>query len=204
MSRQPLVMATRGDFPADTLQGLIDHAKKNPGKLNYASQGVGGGNHLSVLLLEKYAGLRMVHVPFNGSGPAAQAMLQGDVDLFMAPMAEILPHYKAGKLKMLAMGTEQRSQHAPDVPTFRELGYPPEFILTVWFALVGPPDMPPAIVSWLNTNINAALRNPTVAERIRTMGAEPGDLDEKALANFLERERATWAKVAAENNIEKQ
>ena len=172
--------------------------------LNYGSQGVGGGNHLNTLLLEKFAGLQMVHVPFNGSGPAVQAMLQGDVDLFMAPMAEILPHYKAGKLKMLAMGTEQRNPHAPDVPTFRELGYPPEFILTVWFALVGPPDMPPAVVSWLNRNVNAALQDSTVAARIRATGAEPGAMDEKTLANFLDRERSVWAKVAAENGIQKQ
>ena len=204
MSRQPLVMATRGDFPATSLKELIDIAKANPGKLNYASQGVGGGNHLSVLLLEKHTGTHMVHVPFNGAGPATQAMLRGDVDFFMAPMAEILPFYNDGKLKILAVGTEQRSPHAPDVPTFRELGYPAEFILTVWYALVGPPEMPAAISRWLNANINAALQTPFVRDRIRLTSAEPGDLDQPALAAFFARERAVWEKVATENHIEKQ
>ena len=204
MSRQPLVMATRGNFPARTLQELIDYAKANPGKINYASQGIGGGNHLSVLLLEKHTGTRMVHVPFNGAGPATQSMLQGDTDIFMAPMAEILPFYRDGKLKMLAVGTEKRSPHAPDAPTFRELGYPPEFILTVWYALVGPPDMPASISKWLNTNINAALQTALVRDRVGLTGAEPGDLDEATLAAFFARERAVWEKVAADNNIEKQ
>ena len=204
MSRQPLVMATRGNFPANTLQELIDYAKANPGKINYGSQGIGGGNHLSVLLLEKHTGTHMVHVPFNGAGPATQAMLQGDTDLFMAPLAEILPFYSDGKLKILAVGTEQRSPYAPDVPTFRELGYPPEFILTVWYALVGPPDMPPSISKWLNVNINAALRNELVRDRIGLTGAEPGNLDEAALAAFFARVRAVWEKVATENNIQKQ
>ena len=204
MSRQPLVLATRGNFPADSLAGLIDYAKANPGKINYGSQGVGGGNHLSVLLLEKHTGTHMVHVPFNGAGPATQAMLRGDIDLFMSPLAEILPHYNDGKLKLLAVGTEHRSPHAPNVPTFRELGYPPEFILTVWYALVGPPDMPPAISSWLNANINAAMQTKLVSERIRLTGAEPGDLNQQDLATFFNRERAVWEKVATENKIEKQ
>jgi tripartite-type tricarboxylate transporter receptor subunit TctC len=204
LSRQPLVMATRADFPAKSLKELIDYAKANPGKINYGSQGIGGGNHLSVLLLEKHTGTQMVHVPFNGAGPATQSLLRGDTDLFMAPLAEILPFYRDGKLKMLAVGTEKRSPDAPDVPTFRELGYPPEFILTVWYAIVGPPDMPEAISNMLNKTINEALQTPLVRDRIRLTGAEPGDLDRRALAAFFARERAVWEKVATENNIEKQ
>jgi tripartite-type tricarboxylate transporter receptor subunit TctC len=204
ISSQPLVMGVRGDFPAKTMKEFIDYAKANPGKINYGSQGVGGGNHMAVLLLEKFTGTQMVHVPFNGAEPATQALLRGDIDLFMAPLANILPWYKEGKLKMFAVGSQARSPDAPDAPTFRELGYPEDFVLTVWYALVAPPGTPDPIIEWLNTSISEALREPMIASRFRAMGTDPWPSDPAETDRFLARERALWERVAAENNIQKQ
>ncbi len=204
ISSQPLVMGVRGDFPANSMKEFIDYAKTHPGKINYGSQGIGGGNHMAVLLLEKYTDTQMVHVPFNGAEPATQALLKGEVDLFMAPLANIMPWYKEGKLKMFAVGSEKRDPEAPDVPTFRELGYPEDFVLTVWYAMVAPPGTPAPVVDWLNKAINAAMRDPAVSERFRAMETTPADASPAATALFLARERATWERVASDNHIEKQ
>lgn len=128
----------------------------------------------------------------------------GDVDLFMAPLANILPWYKEGKLKMFAVGAEARSPDAPDVPTFSELGYPEEFVLKVWYALVAPPGTPDAIVAWLNKTITEALKDPLIVSRFRAMGTDPMPTDPADADRFLARERALWERVAAENNIQKQ
>jgi tripartite-type tricarboxylate transporter receptor subunit TctC len=186
VSSQPLVMAVRGEFPANSMQEFIDYAKAHPGKINYGSQGIGGGNHMAVLLLEKYTGARMVHVPFNGAEPATQALLKGDVDLFMAPLANILPWYKDKKLKMF------------------ELGYPEDFVLTVWYAIVAPPNTPLNIVKTLNAAINDAMKEPAIADRFHAMGTDAVYGSAEDAARFLARERATWERVAAENKIEKQ
>ncbi len=204
ISSQPLVMGVRGDFPVNSMKDFIDYAKANPGKINYGSQGLGGGNHMAVLLLEKFTGTHMVHVPFNGAEPATQALLRGDVDLFMAPLANILPWYKEGKLKMFAVGAEARSPDAPDVPTFRELGYPDDFVLKVWYALVAPPGTPDAIIEWLNKAITDALKDPMIASRFHAMGTDPMPSAPAEADRFLARERALWERVAAENNIQKQ
>ncbi len=204
VSSQPLVMATRGDFPAASMKEFIDYARAHPDKINYGSQGIGGGNHMAVLLLEKQSGTHMVHVPFNGAEPATQALLKGEIDLFMAPLANILPWNREGKLKMFAIGSEKRSPDAPDVPTFRELGYPEDFVLTVWYAIVAPPGTPAPIVDWLNRAIVGAMREPAITERFRAMGTDPETRSPAETARFLARERDLWARVAAENHIEKQ
>ncbi len=204
VASQPLVMATRGDFPGETMKDLVDHARNHPGGVYYGSQGIGGGNHMSALLLEKHSGVAMKHVPFPGAGPATQALLRGEVDFFMAPMAEILPWYRDGKLKIFAVGSRERHPDAPDAPTFREQGYPEDFVLTVWSALLAPPDTPASVADWLNEATTGLLRLPVVRDRFRTLGVDPGGVPRRELALFLDRERATWERVARANNIEKQ
>ena len=204
ISSQPLVMGVRGDFPANSMKEFIDYAKANPGKINYGSQGLGGGNHMAVLLLEKFTGTQMVHVPFNGAEPATQALLRGDVDLFMAPLANILPWYKEGKLKMFAVGSEARATDAPDVPTFRELGYPEDFVLKVWYALVAPPGTNHVTVGRLNGIVTSVLKDPAMSRRFHDMGTDAMPLGVEETELFLARERALWERVANENNIQKQ
>ena len=147
VTTQPLVMGVRGDFPGNSMADLIARAKANPGGVHYASQGIGGGNHMAAMLLAKHTGTQMNHVPYQGAVPGVQAMLKSEVDFYMAPMASVLPWYKKGELKMFGVGSPERHPDAPEVPTFRELGYPEEFILTVWTCVVGPPDLPAPIAS---------------------------------------------------------
>jgi len=201
---QPLVLAARGDFPGASLKDLIAYAKARPGGTFYSSTGIGGGNHMSVLLLEKYSGTQLKHVPYEGAGPATQALLKGEVDFAILSIASLLTWYKDGKLKILAVGSPERSPDAPDVPTFRELGYPEEFILTAWRVLVGPPNMPQPIVNRINEAVNKAYEDPDVRQKFKALGLEPTGGSPETVAAMLRRESATWEQVARDNRIEPQ
>lgn len=201
---QPLVMGTKGSLPGATLNDLIAYAKANPGKTFYGSQGVGGGNHMAAMLFGKHIGADLKHVPFPGAGPAAQALLKGEIDFFMAPLAVLLPFYRSNEIKILAMGSQQRAKDAPAVPTFRELGYPDDFILTVWSVIAGPPGMPTPVAEKLNEIFSAILGEQKVRERFTQLAVDPGGGSTKELADMLARETRTWTRVAQENNIEKE
>jgi len=201
---QPLVLAARGDFPGDSLADLISYAKARPGGTFYSSTGIGGGNHMSVLLLEKYSGTQLKHVPYEGAGPATQALLKGEVDFAILSIASLLTWYRDGKLKILAVGSPDRYPDAPDVPTFRELGYPEQFVLTAWRVLVGPPGMPQPLVRRLNETVNRAYEDPEIHQRFKALGLEPSGGSPERVAAMLQRESATWEQVARDNKIEPQ
>lgn len=200
---QPLVLVTRGDFPGSTLKDLVDYAKSRPNGAHYGSTGLGGGNHMSVLLLGKHTGAPFNHVPYPGAGPATQSLLKGETDFAILSIASLLPWYKDGKLKFLAVGSKTRTSDAPDVPTFRELGYPEEFVLTGWRVLVGPPNMPADIVEIINGAVNQAYKNPVVRERFKALGLEATGGTPGEVAQMLARETATWERVARESNLKK-
>jgi tripartite-type tricarboxylate transporter receptor subunit TctC len=204
VASQPLVVVARGDFPGENLKDLIEYSKKTPGGAHYSSPGLGGGNHMSTLLLEKYTGANFHHVPYEGSGPATQALLRGEVDFAVLAASTLLPWYKDGKLKFFAMGSPKRLADAPNVPTLLELGYPEEFILTAWRVIVGPPNMPRPIVDWLNAKLNEAIEDPAVRAKFKALGLETTGGGPDSVAAMLKREAATWERVARENNIEKQ
>ena len=204
VGEQPLVLVARGDFPGKSLADLVAYAKANPGTTYYSSPGIGGGNHMSTLLLAKHTGIDVKHVPFAGAGPAVQALLRGEVDFGVISMSSLLTWYKDGKLKFFAIGSKQRSEDAPDVPTFRELGYPEEFVLTAWRVLVGPPDLPAPVAERLNGMINEIYRDPAVVERFKKLGLDVGGGSPADVAAMMKREAATWERVARENGIEKE
>ena len=204
VGEQPLVLVARGDFPGKSLADLVAYAKANPGKTYYSSPGIGGGNHMSTLLLAKHTGIDVKHVPFAGAGPAVQALLRGEVDFGIISMSSLLTWHRDGKLKFLAIGSKQRSADAPDVPTFRELGYPEDFVLTAWRVLVGPPDMPRPIAERLNGMINEIYKDPAVVERFKKLGLDVGGGSPADVAAMMKREAATWERVARENGIEKE
>jgi tripartite-type tricarboxylate transporter receptor subunit TctC len=204
LGSQPLVLAVRGNFPASSFQAFIDHAKASPGKLNYSSQGVGGGNHLSALLLQQVTGTHMVHIPYSGEPPARQALVSGEVDFFMAPMASMLPLYREGRVKILAVGSTTRVAELPDVPTFRELGYPEELVLTVWYALMAPPKTPDPIAERLNKAVNEIVRQPEAQERYRSLAIDPVGGTPQALKGFLDAELRRWTAVVEAAQIPKE
>jgi tripartite-type tricarboxylate transporter receptor subunit TctC len=204
LGSQPLVLAVRGNFPANSFKELVDYAKVNPGKLNYSSQGVGGGNHLSTLLLQKVTGTLMVHIPYGGETPARQAVVAGDVDLFMAPMSGMLALYKEGRVKIFAVGSTKRVPELPDVPTFQELGYPEELVLTVWFALMAPPKTPAPIVDRLNKAVNDVFQQPEVQARYRHLAVDPVGGTPQALRALLDAELRRWTAVVEAAQIPKE
>ena len=204
VTTQPLVLGVRGDFPGDSMADLIARAKANPGGVHYASQGIGGGNHMAALLLAKHAGTTMNHVPYQGAVPGVQAMLKSEVDFYMAPLASVLPWYRQGQLKMFGVGSPTRHPDVPEVPTFRELGYPEEFILTVWTCLVGPAGTPPEIAAAIAGMFRRAYADPATFARARALGSDPGGWTPEETRAYIAREFATWERVARENNIEKQ
>src|SRR5262249_6801672 len=149
----PLVVSVRADLPANTIQEFIAYAKGNAGKLNYASQGVGGGAHLATLMFQNATGTRMVHIPFAGAAAGLQAPLGDQVELFIDHLSSSLPLPQAGKLKILAMGSLKRAPELPDTPTLAEAGLR-DLDLSTWFGMFAPPKTPVPIVTKLNGAIN--------------------------------------------------
>jgi len=146
------------------------------------------------------AGIDIVHVPFNGVGPATTAVLAGDVQLFFAQSSAALPHVKTGKVVALGVASPRRIAAAPDLPTIAESGLP-GFEVTSWYALVAPAGTPPVIVDRLHAEIAKALAAPDVREKIATLGAEPVGNTPAEFAAMQRTEAARWAKLAREANI---
>ena len=138
LAKIPNVLVVRKELPATSLKELIAYAKANPGKLTYASQGVGSTAHLSGAQLEALAGIKMVHVPYRGAQPALTDVVAGHVDMFFDTLATSVPLYRDDKVKLLGVADLQRAAAVPEVPTFSEAGLP-GFKSITWFGLVAPP-----------------------------------------------------------------
>src|SRR5688572_18084342 len=155
-----------------TLKEFIQHAKANPGKVNFGSSGVGGSSHLSMELFKSAAGVNLTHVPYKGSAPATTAILAGEIQTATFAANAVLPHIKSGRLRALAVSGPKRSQILPDVPTSAEAGVPGYEVVS-WGAILAPARTPPAIVTKLNQELNAALQTAEVKERFARIGIEP-------------------------------
>jgi tripartite-type tricarboxylate transporter receptor subunit TctC len=179
-------MVVHPSVPANTVAEFIAYAKANPGKIAYASSGAGSTNHLCAALLEKMAGIEMLHVPYRGGAPAVADTVAGQTQLFFTAGTQSLPHVKAGKLKLLAVTEEKRSALLPDVPTVAETV--PGYEMTVWYGAFGPAGMPAEIVSKLNGEISRALFLPEVKQRMADIAVEvksstPGELTDRMRAD---------------------
>jgi tripartite-type tricarboxylate transporter receptor subunit TctC len=199
----PLVVSVRSDFPAKSIQEFIAYAKANPGKLNYASQGVGGGAHLATLMFQNATGTQMVHIPFGGAAPALQALVGGQVDLFIDNISSSLPLHQSGKLKILAMGSLKRAPELPDMPTLAEAGLR-DLDLTTWFGMFAPPKTPAAIVTKLNGAINEIIAMPDFRSRVAALHIQLVGGTPQAFADFLAADRARWQAIIAGANIPAQ
>jgi tripartite-type tricarboxylate transporter receptor subunit TctC len=191
------------DLPVTTLKELIDYGKANPGKLSYASQGVGSTAHLSAAQLEVQAGIKMVHVPYRGAQPALTDVVAGHVDMFFDTLATSVPLHRGGKLKIFAVADLRRAKTAPELPTFSEAGVP-GFRSITWFALVAPPGTPVALTQRINHDAVEILRSPEVADRLQSLSLEAGATSPAETAKFFADETALWGKVIKEAGIEPQ
>jgi tripartite-type tricarboxylate transporter receptor subunit TctC len=196
----PNILITAPTVPAKTLRDLITLAKVRPGTLNFASPGNGSGAHLAGELFKNMAGIDIVHVPFNGVGPAMTAVLAGDVQLFFAQSSAALQYINTGKVTALGVASAKRMTTAPELPTLAEAGLP-NFEVTSWYGLVAPAGTPPAIVERLNNEIVKALASPDVREKLAGLGAEPVGNSPSEFAAMQKSEAARWAKLAKEASL---
>ncbi|MGB7034362.1 MAG: tripartite tricarboxylate transporter substrate binding protein [Xanthobacteraceae bacterium] len=200
MSHVPNVVLVRKNFPAKTVQELIAYAKANPGKINYASQGVGTTSHLTTELFQKITGTKMTHVPYKGTAPAINDILAGNVDLFFDELASSIELNKSGRARILAVTVKSRVPALPDVPTLEEAGI---FGCNsdTWHALTAPPKTPDAIVAKLNAAANKALQDPDLLARFRQLSITAGGGSPADAATFIKSETARWSAVIKDAGI---
>ena len=197
----PYALVTRADLKANSVQELAALAKATPGKMNYASGSIGNSTHVLAEKFAKEAGVTMTHVPFNGSGPAIQALLGGNVDFFFASADTVVPLVKSGKLRALAVTSSARMPALPNVPTMGEAGYK-DFVMLAWYAVSAPRKAPPAAVEKLNVAINKALADKAFRESHEAVGlevAKPGKPQD--LLDLYAVEQDKWGKVLRPLNI---
>jgi len=188
--------------PASTLRELIAFAKANPNKLSYASPGTGSPPHLAAAMLATAAGVRLVHVPYQGLAPAMTDLLAGHVDMMFDSLGNTLPHIRDGRLRVLATSSERRIPEFPDVPAVAEMYS--GVVYTSWFAVVAPPKIPSEIVTRVSAAIAEVLRMPDVVTRLQTMSTTPGGQSPAESARLFAEERERWRKVIALAGIKAQ
>ena len=194
----PNVLVVGPAVQAKSLGELIAYAKANPGRLDYGSGGNGSAAHLATKYFRMRTGVQMQHVPYKGTGPAVADLLGGQIGVMITGALPLLPHIKSGKLRALAVASPKRLAILPDVPTIAESGYP-GFAAVQWYGLFAPAATPREIVAKINRDAVRALRDPSVAERLASEGADPvGDTPE-AFGAFVTSEIELWGKVIRES-----
>jgi tripartite-type tricarboxylate transporter receptor subunit TctC len=187
---------------ANTIPELIAYMKANPDKVLAATQGNGTTSHLTAAMFDMMAGVKTQLVPYRGSAPALQGLLAGNVDIMFDNLGVSLPLAKAGKLKLLGVATAHRLASMPDVPTIAETL--PGFLSAAWYAVVAPPKTPTAIVTKVNADINEALKDPAIIEKLKKLSCDVvGGSPEQARA-FMQQEVERWGKVIKAANIKLQ
>lgn len=196
----PFVLVGHPSVPADNMQQLIAYAKSQPGKVSIGHGGNGTAMHLSTALFTQMTDLKMIEVPYRGSGPAAMDTLSGQIQLSITDLAAALPHIKAGKLKAFAVTSPKRLNNLPEVPTLAESG-PTGYDSTGWFGLVAPAGTPAAIIQRLHTEFTAALNDEAIKTQMRQSGMEPVATSMEGLDAYIKSETQKWAKVIRQANI---
>ena len=196
----PHVLATASTSPYRTLAQLVAAAKAKPDALSFASAGNGTVGHLFGELFNTQAGVKMLHVPYKGGGPALVDVMGGQVTVVYDVLSTTQPQVQGGKLRGLAITSEKRSPLLPEVPTMAELGYP-DFKSTAWFGIMAPAGTPPAIIQYLNAEINKVLKLAEVTTQLTQMGLNAeGGAPDRFVTNF-NFETARWTKVVKEGGI---
>jgi len=195
----PLVMEVNPLVPANTVPEFIAYAKDNPGKINMASAGVGGPQHVAGELFKAMAGINMVHVPYRGSTPAITDLLGGQVQVMFDVTATALPQIRAGKLRALAVTTAKRLDALPDVPTVAE--FLPGYEAVAWIGVGAPTGTPPAIIETLNKEINAGLADDKIKSRLADLGSVVVAGSPADFGKFIAAETEKWGKVIRDAHI---
>ena len=200
IEKGPLMLMVRPDSPFKSVKDVIAAAKAKPGKITFASGGLGGSHHLSGELFKNIAGIFMTHIPYRGGAPAATDLIGGQVDMMFTQMYEAAPMIRGGKLRALAITSTKRSPLFPDVPTMQEAGVP-GFEVQNWQGLVGPAGLPRDIVAQLNGAVNKALADAAIREQMLSQGNEIGGGTPEQFAALIKSEAARWGKLVKSANI---
>ena len=198
----PYVLLVHPSLPVKSVKELIDFAKSQPGKLNFASGGTGVGIHMAGELFNVAAGVKITHVPYKGAGPGMTALLAGEVDMMVNGLSAALPQVKAGRLRALAVGGDKRSALLPDLPTVAESGL--QFNTSGWYGLLGPAGLPRALVTRLRNDTLRALAAPETKERLSALAVETIGSTPEEFAALLKQEYAQWGKVVKAAGIKPQ
>jgi tripartite-type tricarboxylate transporter receptor subunit TctC len=195
----PSIMLVPNSSPAHTVQEWIDYARKNPGRLNYASSGNGTIVQLTAELFKAQAGVFVVHIPYKGTALAMPDLISGKVDVLFDSLPTGLPHVRDGRLRALGVTTAQRTPLAPGVPPIADVL--PGYESTTWFGLFGPQGLRLELVSRINTAANQALKDPEVAEKLQKLGIEAQGGTPAQFGTLLASESAKWKKIINERKI---
>jgi len=195
-------MVVHPSVPANNVKEFIDYARANPGKVNYASAGAGSHNHLCGALMERMAGIKMVHVPYRGGAPAVADTVAGNTQLLFSAGTQTLDHVRGGRLKLLAVTEARRSRLLPDVPTVAETL--PGYQMTVWYGAFGPAGLPTELTRRLNGEINRALKLPEIEQRLAAMGVEVVNETPDSMSALLAVERNQLTKLIKDMGITAQ
>jgi tripartite-type tricarboxylate transporter receptor subunit TctC len=199
VSSSPLVVAVNPSVGVSTLAELIELAKKNPGKLNYASSGNGSAPHMAAVLFSRLAGVDIVHVPFKGGAPAVQSVLAGDTQFSFATPPSVLPLVQAGRLRALAVTSRMRTPLVPGIPGMDEAGLP-GYEIAFWYGLFVPAGTPAEVTQRLYAATSEALRSPNVAPALARDGTEvSGSASPADFSAFLSKEAPMWTRLVKES-----
>ncbi|AMN41487.1 Bug family tripartite tricarboxylate transporter substrate binding protein [Rhodoplanes sp. Z2-YC6860] len=205
----PIAMATSTPFVWSanlstgiaSLAELVAAAKAKPGALSYSSAGLGSSSHMATEQFAAAAGIKLLHVPYRGGAPAATALMSGDVSVSAVSLSSLLPVIDSGKVKLLAITSDQRSSLASDVPTVSETGVLKDFRTAIWTGLFAPVGTPQSIVAKIETDMIEALKDPGLTERLEKAGAQVSSMPAAQLRSYIRQETDELKKIANESNI---
>jgi tripartite-type tricarboxylate transporter receptor subunit TctC len=193
------VMAVNSKSSINTVQDLVQQARKQPGKLNYSSAGTGSGQHMYMELARSAAGIQLQHIPYKGNAPAIQALLAGEVDLMFDTTLGMLPQVQSGRLRPLMTSSAKPLQALPNVPTMDSLF--PGSGIQGWHGIFAPAGTPKEVVNLLAEAIRKVIGSAETSARLRELGLEPSDLGPERFTEVVKRDHARWGKVIRDNNI---
>jgi tripartite-type tricarboxylate transporter receptor subunit TctC len=197
------VMVVHNSVPAKSLKEFIELARRYPGKLNFSSSGAGSTNHLASELLNGRYKLKMVHVPFKGSGPALVALMSGEVDVGTLAVPGAIPIIRAKRVRPLAVLSKERVPALPDVPTAKESGVD-DFVVSIWYGMLAPAGTPRDYINRLNAEIRKALASPDMKQRLAASGVDPLVSTPDEFANHIKSETVRYAKIIKDAGIKAQ
>jgi tripartite-type tricarboxylate transporter receptor subunit TctC len=190
----PLVLAGSRQVPGQTLRDYLDYARKNPGRMNYGSSGIGATAHLAMELLKLRTGVQMEHIPYRGTQPALQDLMAGNIGLLFDTYSTLKPQFEAGTIRPLGIAARERAAFAPDLPTIIEGGLP-DFAASSWCMLLAPAGTPPDITARLSAEVARIVREPAMTTKLQDLGFVVEGRSPAETATFLQSEVARWGEV---------